>query len=610
MCSNFSSPLPIPPPPPPPPPPPLLVFLSCSLQLTKVGGDRLRVHPPLHLMARIGWTIAIGMIDDENLPSLLPLSSANVKQSHVLAEKEPQPHEIIKYLYNECRSAMGKTIRDPSPDFWNSQARSSIEQALGLEVNTKPAKNVIVFVGDGMDVSTVVSSRIRQGQQAGVEGVSNVLAWDAFPHGGLVKTYSTDAQAADSASTSTAIFGGVKTKDGVLGLDDDAKRGDCASATGNEVASNLHLAHAEGKATGFVTSDSVTGATVAALYAHSPERDWQSDADIPRKQEECNDLAYQLIMENDFINVILGGGRQEFLPTRVEDPEYYDVTGRREDGNNLIGQWQGEKEASSSHYVWNKEDFDNVEPTTTDYLLGLFEPGRMQYGADRAADGAGEPSLAEMTEKAIKVLGRDEDGFFLVVESALIDFSHHAGRANDALAETIELADAVDMATQMTDPDSTLIVVTSDHAHTMGIMGYPSKDNPILGIVDDQESADRLPYTTLTYLNGPGGVNVQTNWANNGNRRDYSGVDTESRTWQQDAIIPLEAETHGGADVPVYAQGPWSHIFAGVHEQNYIAHAVRHAACLDAAASSACDLSATQDDVMEMRGARPAYQKR
>eukprot|EP00057_Strongylocentrotus_purpuratus_P020492 XP_011674966.1 PREDICTED: alkaline phosphatase, placental-like [Strongylocentrotus purpuratus] len=444
-----------------------------------------------------------------------------------------------------------------SPDFWNSQARSSIEQALGLEVNTKPAKNVIVFVGDGMDVSTVVSSRIRQGQQAGVEGVSNVLAWDAFPHGGLVKTYSTDAQAADSASTSTAIFGGVKTKDGVLGLDDDAKRGDCASATGNEVASNLHLAHAEGKATGFVTSDSVTGATVAALYAHSPERDWQSDADIPRKQEECNDLAYQLIMENDFINVILGGGRQEFLPTRVEDPEYYDVTGRREDGNNLIGQWQGEKEASSSHYVWNKEDFDNVEPTTTDYLLGLFEPGRMQYGADRAADGAGEPSLAEMTEKAIKVLGRDEDGFFLVVEM-LSNFVCHV----------------------------------------------------TIGIVDDQESADRLPYTTLTYLNGPGGVNVQTNWANNGNRRDYSGVDTESRTWQQDAIIPLEAETHGGADVPVYAQGPWSHMFAGVHEQNYIAHAVRHAACLDAAASSACDLSATQDDVMEVRGARPAYQKR
>lgn len=73
-----------------------------------------------------------------------------------------------------------------------------------------------------------------------------------------------------------------------------------------------------------------------------------------------------------FLKVILGGGRQEFLPTSVEDPEYYDVTGRREDGNNLIGQWQGEKTVSSSHYVWNKEDFDNVDATTTDYLLGVW----------------------------------------------------------------------------------------------------------------------------------------------------------------------------------------------------------------------------------------------
>ncbi|XP_072175210.1 alkaline phosphatase-like [Diadema setosum] len=497
-------------------------------------------------------------------------------------------HHCWKILLIVEVSCILALTRGQMPDFWNAQARASIDQALDIQPNTNQAKNVIVFIGDGLDVSTLVAARIRQGQLDGGDGEGNMLPWDKFSHSGLTKTYSTDQQAADSASTATAIFAGVKTKNGVVGLDDNADRGSCQTTTGSEVLSNLYMARNQGKATGFVTTDSVTGATTAALYAHSPDRNWQCDADIPRTQSDCVDIALQLIQNNADINVILGGGRQDFLPTSVEDPEYYDVMGRREDRADLISQWRDMKGATNSRYVWDYDSFQAVEPSSTDFLLGLFEPGSMRYASDRQSDGAGEPSLAEMTEKAISILQRDSDGFFLVVESALIDSSHHEGRAYDALGETLELADAVTMATQMTSFEDTLIVVTSDHANTLGIMGYPTKNNPILGLVDNPESTDRVPYTTLTYLNGPGGEAVRNAWKDGYVRRDYSGVDTESRDWVQDAVIPLAAQTHGGVDVPVYAQGPWSHLFMGMHEQNYVAHVVRYAACLDNGSSSAC----------------------
>ena len=108
----------------------------------------------------------------------------------------------------------------------------------------------------------------------------------------------------------------------------------------------------------------------------------------------------------------------------------------------------------------------------------------MKYEADRANDTGGEPSISEMTRKAIELLQKNPKGFYLMVEGGRIDHAHHAGNAYRALTDTIAMAEAVKVALEMTDDKETLVIVTADHSHTMTIAGYPSRGNPILGKAD------------------------------------------------------------------------------------------------------------------------------
>lgn len=111
----------------------------------------------------------------------------------------------------------------------------------------------------------------------------------------------------------------------------------------------------------------------------------------------------------------------------------------------------------------------------TDYLLGLFENAEMKYNLDVMANGleSSEPTLTQMVAKAIDVLGKNDEGFFLFVESGLIDDAHHSNMARLALDETAELSKAVAMARSKMATDDTLIIVTAAHSHTMTYNGYP-----------------------------------------------------------------------------------------------------------------------------------------
>src|SRR5690606_26707503 len=167
------------------------------------------------------------------------------------------------------------------------------------------------------------------------------------------------------------------------------------------------------------------------------------------------------------------------------------------------------------------------------------------------------------------------------------------------LDETTAMSRAVQAAAELTSPEDTLIVVTADHSHTRGFVGYPTRGNPILGKVrgmsgeggDPTEyarDAFDLPYTTLVYANGSGYVgasdsqpagpkrhlHVPRRFDPATGRPDLAGVDTEDPDFLQEVLVPMTAETHGGDDVGIWARGPGSEAFRGTMEQHVAYHVI------------------------------------
>jgi alkaline phosphatase len=451
-------------------------------------------------------------------------------------------------------------------------AQADLAKIIALQPNTGKAKNVILFVGDGMSIPTITAARIFDGQKKGVDGESNKLAFEALlPYAALSKTYTHDSQVADSAPTATAMVTGVKSVNGTIGVTQAVKYKDCASVKGAEATTIFEQAEAAGLSTGVVSTARITHATPAATYAKTANRDIENDSQLSDadKAGGCKDIAAQLIdwpAGNGF-EVILGGGRSNFMLKEQADPEAADKTGARTDGRDLVKEWQAKY--NDGAYVWNKAEFDAIDPSKTGHLFGLFERSHMQYETDRAKDKAGEPSLAEMTSKAIDVLSTNPEGYVLMVEGGRIDHAHHAGNAYRALQDTVALSDAVKAAYDKVNPEETLIIVTADHSHVFSIAGYPKRNNPILGIAGTAD--DKKPYTTLGYMNGPGAKLDEP-------RADLTNVDTQDPDFLQQALVPLgESETHAGDDVAILAQGPWAHLFQGIVEQNLIYHVIAKA---------------------------------
>ena len=157
---------------------------------------------------------------------------------------------------------------------WYSQEGTILEQKQQVITKAK-AKNVIVFVGDGMGVSTLTAARILAGQKQGQLGEEGYLSFENFPYSALVKTYNVDVQTPDSAGTMTAMMSGVKANAGVVGLDEDVKRKACDQVNGNELVTALELAELKGLATGIVSTARITHATPASTYAKSAHGPWR-----------------------------------------------------------------------------------------------------------------------------------------------------------------------------------------------------------------------------------------------------------------------------------------------------------------------------------------------
>ncbi|MGE3510473.1 MAG: alkaline phosphatase [Vicinamibacterales bacterium] len=467
----------------------------------------------------------------------------------------------------------------------------------------RKAKNVILFIGDGMGVSTVTATRVF------AVGVAGELTLDRFPYTALSRTYSEDSITPDSAPTMTAMMTGRNTNAGVIGFDERTEVRDFnRDGDGERVWTLLERAKQRGMRVGAVSTARITHATPAATYAHINNRD---DENAIALQALPGDPTYNTRLGSG-IDVLFGGGRQFFVPSTVTDEE--GGTGSRPDGRDLRAEFRGR----GYSYVWNTAGFNALTPGQLP-VLGLFERSHMEYEYDRASDTGGEPSLTEMTVKAIELLaGRSrrgrQDGYFLMVEGGRIDHAHHEGNAIRALTDARELDHAVAAAIRAVDLKDTLILVSADHSHVFNIAGYPMRplnelpypvasytpgfDAPaghgILDLVYDVDPAtgsvapatdrDGVPYSVLVYGNGPGyrggpRVDPRTDVFRGRNGTIPNGPSHQA--YFQEAAVPLGSETHSGEDVAIYGIGPGAELVRGTVKNTFIYHVMARALGLD-----------------------------
>uniref|UniRef100_A0A1I8NM94 alkaline phosphatase n=1 Tax=Stomoxys calcitrans TaxID=35570 RepID=A0A1I8NM94_STOCA len=461
---------------------------------------------------------------------------------------------------------------------WVESGLRELKTAVHRVDNKRRAKNVILFVGDGMGPNTVTAARIMGFKEEGL------MSWEKFPDMGLLKTYCANKQVPDSFSTATALFSGIKINYETGGVDSSVSLGNCSASLNHEhhVQSILKLAQDDGKLTGFVTTTRVTHATPAALYAHTPDRRWECEKTMPATAigEGCRDIARQLIEDptGQKINVIMGGGRQMLVSNvtgSLADP--IDTWScKSADGRNLIKEWTSVKKANNEAFVvaQNTGELEAIDAENTDYVLGIFANGHLMYDFERDTSAKGMPSLKQMTLKALEVLRSKNQGFLLVVEGGMIDQAHHRGTARKALNEVLAFNEAINATINALGRDlkDTLVIVTADHSHTLSINGHAARGTDILGVAGNSKT-EGTPYTILTY-----GTTYQGFQADeNGMRVDPTLHDTTDWEYTQQGAINTDENYHGGSDVTIHATGAMSYLFHGVHEQSYVAHAISYA---------------------------------
>ncbi|ALC43149.1 CG10592 [Drosophila busckii] len=454
--------------------------------------------------------------------------------------------------------------------YWHDKAQSILADKLRQQqqLNEQRAKNIILFLGDGMSVHTIAATRAFMGDS------SRQVYFERFPYVGLSKTYSVDERTPDSAATATAYLSGVKGNYGTIGVNAQVQRKHCLAATNpnTHTQSIAQWAQQAGKWAGLVTTARVTHASPAGVYAHTANRNWEYDSQITKDNcsAEANvDIARQLVEwpVGQQLRVVLGGGRANFRSRQLRDEQ--GIAGKRKDSRDLIKQWREQKSqlGAAGQYVWSRKGLLDTDLSKTDYLLGLFNVDHCPYHGDLKRDrlSLASPSLTEMTEAAIKLLSRNKQGFFLFVEGARIDMAHHDTKARKALEDTQEFARAVELARNLTSEQDTLIVVTSDHSHTMSYNGYPQRRQDIFSLAPNL-ATDEKPMTILSYANGPGYKNTY----DAAGRTDLSKRNLSSADFEFPATVPLNSETHGAEDVAVFASGPYEHFFVGNYEQTTI----------------------------------------
>jgi alkaline phosphatase len=350
---------------------------------------------------------------------------------------------------------------------------------------------------------------------------------------------------------------------------------------GSPAATLLELARRRGMALGVVTNTSVTDATPASAYGHACHRKLETDLAamlVP------GGAGYNGALGERGLDVMFGGGSQFFTP--------FARGGKRADKRDLLAELQ----AQGFRVVLDTAGFNTLTVNPQQPAIGLFAQNHMDYDATR--DPARQPSLTEMTRKAIDLLAphatQAGKGFFLVVEGGLIDHALHATLAKRALQETVSYNAAMQAALEKMealDPGlkNTLVVATADHDHTLLLNGYTVRTgkttptNPgVLGLVRNLDGTPKLdkegrPFTIIGFGTGENRTN--------GSRATRPALTDEIVTrddYHQEAVVRTRvgAETHGGADGYLGAAGAGAELFRGTIDNTRVFSLIKTAAGL------------------------------
>lgn len=374
----------------------------------------------------------------------------------------------------------------------------------GMGADEARAKNVILMIGDGMGYAQMTAARMEKAEENLSIYMDTRLYMDDIEYGGHSSTHAADSFITDSAAAITALATGQKTNIGVINQDASAVKG---QKDGENLTTIQQLAENAGKSTGVVSTTRITHATPAGFFAHINDRDAE------------NEIAEQLL--DSGLEVALGGGLRHFIAEN--DTDIPDVKSSRKDDRDLLD------EAQTLGYlvVINRSGFDGVDGSSTDRLLGLFDGSHILYELERINQSEPEPSLAEMTEKAIEILSQDPKGFFLMVEGGRIDHAGHARSYADINADTLAFDEAVKVALDFADQSGdTLVIVTADHECGGLVLSAVDYEDYSLGFYPIFGSG-------LTRTPGPG----------------YN-------------FTSMSEATHTSVDVPLLASGPTAESFS------------------------------------------------
>merc|ERR1719397_489762 len=372
----------------------------------------------------------------------------------------------------------------------------------------------------------------------------------------------------------------------------------------SEVSTILDWAQDVGMKTGFVTTTRMSRATPAALYSRTVCRFWECEQEIENdildgkvsredyEKYHPKDITAQLVesQAGKNIDIMLGGGRASWLPKNDSETRWdydtYDWDCNRLDRRNLIEEWKGNH--TGGRYVKNRDELMELK-YSEDSVLGIFSNSYV-YWDNEVNETNNIPRLVDMATQAVKFLQHKSgpEGYFVMIEAGRIDAAHHNGEATKALSETLAFDKAIEEVMKLVDTEDTLVIVTADHAHTLSIGGYTGRFHDISGVVTDpngyeNDAADGESLSILSYGNGPGFKKLNTSGAG-----DWTNIDrfplgrdeAADYSYLQPSGQPIKSETHGGDDVGIWAVGPMSHLFHGVHEQSYIAHVMSYSACI------------------------------